>query len=115
MIEASQSAVFASYLIRFRPYHQSYARFLQYWLRSDAYWELVRARSAGTTRVSLNANILRGFPLVVPTNPALDAFRQTVHSLRARVIANVEESCAIADHRDTLLTLLMRVGQIAKH
>ena len=69
MIEEDQQAVFASYLIRFRPLQKRYARFLQYWLRSDAYWELVQERGAGTTRLSLNAKVLSVFPLVVPTNP----------------------------------------------
>ena len=58
MIEEEQDAVFASYLIRFRPKKKCYERFLQYWLRSDDYWELVNGRGAGTTRVSLNAKVL---------------------------------------------------------
>ena len=49
MIEENHEAVFASYLIRFRPIQGQYARFLQYWLRSDSYWKLVRGREIGTT------------------------------------------------------------------
>ncbi len=55
-------AVFASYLIRFKPIQSRHARILQYWLRSDAYWQLVRGQATGTTRVSLNAKVLSRFP-----------------------------------------------------
>ena len=107
MIEESQCAVFASYLIRFRPLQRRYGRLLQYWLRSDPYWELVRGRGAGTTRVSLNAKVLSEFPLVVPPEPLLDAFGSQVGDLRGRVVANVEESRILAAQRDSLLSKLV--------
>ena len=107
MIEEDQQAAFASYLIRFRPLQERYARFLQYWLRSDAYWELVRERGAGTTRVSLNAKVLSGFPLVVPTDPPLDQFSDKISSLRSRVVSNTKESYALAAQRDALLPKLV--------
>ena len=107
MIEEEQQAVFASYLIRFRPIHKRYARLLQYWLRSDVYWALVRERGAGTTRVSLNAKVLSEFSLVLPPGPLLDAFGQQVDGLRARVVANVKESRDLASQRDALLPALV--------
>ena len=107
MVEEEQSAVFASYLIRFRPIQKRFARFLQYWLRSNAYWELVRGRGAGTTRVSLNAKVLSGFLLVVPTDSLLDAFGEQTNSLRFRVVANSKESRILAVLRDTLLPRLI--------
>ena len=114
VIEEERDAVFASYLIRFRPHHQRYGRFLQYWLRSDEYWQLVQERGAGTTRLSLNAKVLSGFPLVVPPTAVLDAFGTTVGSLRARVVSNAAGSDALAAQRDALLPRLvsgeLRVG-----
>ena len=114
MVEEDRDAVFASYLIRFRPTHERYARLLQYWLRSDAYWELVTGRGAGTTRVSLNAKVLSEFPLVVPSASLLDAFGAQVGSLRTRVVANAEDSRILAAQRDALLPRLVsgdvRVG-----
>ena len=103
MVEEDRDAVFASYLIRFRPKDERYARLLQYWLRSDAYWELVIGRGAGTTRVSLNAKVLSEFPLVVPSTSLLDAFGVQVGSLRTRLVANVEESRILAAQRHALL------------
>ena len=107
MVEENRDAVFASYLIRFRPTHERYARLLQYWLRSDAYWELVTGRGAGTTRVSLNAKVLSEFPLVVPSTSLLDAFGAQVGSLRTRLVANAEESRILAAQRDALLPRLV--------
>ena len=111
MIEEDREAVFASYLIRFRPTYDRYAHFLQYWLRSDAYWDLVTGRGAGTTRVSLNAKVLSEFPLVVPPTPLLDAFGAQVGSLRIRLVANAEESRILAAQRNTLLPGLVS-GQL---
>ena len=107
MIEEEQPAVFASYLIRFRPIHKRYARYLQYWLRSDAYWELVRGRGAGTTRLSVNAKILSEFPFVAPTNAVLEQFGEQMDSLRSRIVINTKESQALAALQGVLLPKLV--------
>ena len=107
LIEEDQEAVFASYLIRFRPLHMRHARLLQYWFRSSMYWALVLGRGAGTTRVSLNAIVLSGFPLVVPTTSVAEAFEEHITSLRARVVANASESRTLAVLRDALLPKLV--------
>ena len=107
MTEGQHDAVFASYLIRFRPLHPRFARFLQYWLRSDDYWELVSGRGAGTTRVSLNAKVLRDFPLLVPPGPLLEAFGNHVGGLRDRVVANADDSRTLTSQRDALLPRLV--------
>jgi type I restriction enzyme S subunit len=107
MIEEDVEAVFASYLIRFRPVDLHYCRFLQYWLRSEAYWDLVGARGAGTTRVSLNANVLSGFHMAFPPTSVADAFRSQINPLRARVVANVTETETLSTLRDALLPKLI--------
>ena len=107
MIEEVRDAVFASYLIRFRPVHVRYSRLLQYWLRSDAYWELVAGRGAGTTRVSLNARVLSGFPLVIPTRALMDDFRRRIDCLRARIVSNTIQSRTLVAQRDAMLPKLM--------
>ena len=107
LIEEDQKAVFASYLIRFRPVHAWHAHLLQYWLYSSMYWDLVFGRGAGTTRVSLNAKVLSEFPLVVPTTLVAKVFGKHVSSLRARVITNVSESRGLVVLRDALLPRLV--------
>ena len=107
MVEEDQDAVFASYLIRFRPIDKRHARILQYWIRSDGYWDLVRGRSAGTTRVSLNAKDLSGFPLVVPSESLTSKFSKHVSRIRASVVANAAEMQTLTSLRDTLLPKLI--------
>lgn len=107
MIEEDREAVFASYLIRFRPIDRVHARILQYWLRSDKYWELVMERSTGTTRANLNAKVMSDFPLVVPSAPISEAFNKYINSIRTRVVKNALESHSLKTVRDTLLPELM--------
>ena len=107
IIESEKDAVFASYLIRFRPEHERWARYLQYWLRSSAYWDLVRGRQMGSTRATLNAKVLADFPLVAPSTEILDSFSEQATRLRDLVVANVEESQTLAETRDALLPKLL--------
>jgi type I restriction enzyme S subunit len=102
LIEETVDAVFASYLIRFRPQRHGLARYLQYWLRSDSYWSAVRSAQSGTTRANLNAKVLGGFGLVVPPADAHRLFDQFIGAFRGRVVANVQDSLRLAALRDTL-------------
>lgn len=107
MIEEDADAVFASYLIRFSLEDMEYNRYIQYWLKSSAYWGLVTSRSAGTTRINLNAKVLGAFPVVLPDHAVASAFRETIDSLRSRVVDNVEQSRTLAALRNTLLPKLI--------
>ncbi len=107
LIEEGADAVFASYLIRFRPIKLEYSRYLQYWLRSSEYWDLVNARSAGTTRVSLNAQVLGAFQLVVPSENVAVTFQNAIDTIRSKVNSNVKESNTLASIRDALLPKLL--------
>ncbi len=107
LIEEVVDAVFASYLIRLRPLQQELGRFLQYWVRSDHYWNLVRSRQSGTTRANLNAQLLSAFPLTLPDTRVLRAFSGQVDPLRDKVVGNRCESRDLADIRDNLLPKLI--------
>lgn len=106
-IEAGPEAVFASYLIRFRPVDHRFGRFLQYWLRSSTYWDLVRGRGAGTTRSTLNATTLSRFPLVVPPVEVASEFARRVELLRDRLVLGIDENGTLSRIRDSLLPKLM--------
>ena len=107
LVEEDVEAVFASYLIRFKPIETHHARLLQYWLKSDAYWQLVTGQAAGTTRVSLNARVLSQFPLVVPPDSVASAFAEAVGALRDRLVRSARETESLAALRDTLLPKLV--------
>ena len=110
LIEENRSAVFASYLIRFRPLDQVADRFLQYWLRSDAYWDLVAGRRTGTTRANLNAKTIAGFPLILPPRDVLISFRELISSLRSSVVENSTQSYTLESLRNRLLRQLIGHG-----
>ena len=107
MIEDDVEAVFASYLIRFRPRNVTYGRYLQYWLRSDSYWSIVAARSSGSTRASLNAKVLAAFDVLVPPEAVVRTFGQKVDALRSKLTGSVGESGTLAALRDALLPKLI--------
>ena len=107
LVEEDVEAVFASYLIRFRPVEDRNARLLQYWLKSDAYWNSVRGQAAGTTRVSLNARVLSLFPLVVPPDGVASTFAAVVGALRDRLTQSATEMQVLARLRDALLPKLV--------
>ena len=103
LVEDGERAVFASYLIRFRPVRSAHGRFLQYWLRSRSYWDLVEGRFSGTTRKTINAKQLSTLPLVVPSLPVAQAFQSRVDPFRAEVVANCKSSTILGHLRDVLL------------
>jgi len=107
LVEDTPRAVFASYLIRFRPLDPTYGRFLQYWLRSPLYWELVHGRKTGSTRATLNAQMLSDLPLTVPGKGVAAAFRTIIDAWRHKVVHNVHNSSTLAALRDALLPKLL--------
>ena len=111
LVEDDELAVFASYLIRFRPFAPAFARFLQYWLRSRGYWDLVSGRFSGTTRMNINARQLRSLPLVVPSGDAVETFASQINTLRAFVVSRAKETSCLTQVRDTMLPKLVR-GEI---
>jgi len=107
LIEEGVNCMFAFYLIRFRMLDKGFDRFIQYWLRSAQYWNLVAGRGAGTTRTSLNAKVLSAFVLVAPPASAAGTFSEMIDPLRSAVVGNVAESFTVATARDTLLPKLL--------
>lgn len=81
-IENDVNAVFASYLIRFKPKMEGYGRYIQYWLRNSDFWDQAIGSSMSTTRVSLNAESLSNFQLVIPEYKASTLFTQIVQDYR---------------------------------
>ncbi len=107
LIEEHVNAVFASYLIRFRPRAVMFQRYLQYWLRSDFYWQLVKSRQSGTTRANLNAQVLGTFAILLPPSGLLVEFTRIAEALRNDLVVNVHQSNTLAALRDTLLPKLI--------
>ncbi len=61
LIESPPEAVFASYLIRFRPKPRINRRFVSYALQTSDYWRQVRSGTAGIAVPNVNASKVRAF------------------------------------------------------
>lgn len=60
------NAVFASYLIRFKPFKDINPKFLEFFLRSDSYWRSISEFSAGIAVPNVNASKLASLKLALP-------------------------------------------------
>ena len=107
LFEEDMKMMLSSYLIRFKPIGRCHARLIQYWLKSDAYWRLVKGQAAGTTRVSLNAKVLSSFSLVIPHAAVAREFAAVVDPVRYRLVKNAAEMQRLESIRDTLLPKLV--------
>jgi type I restriction enzyme, S subunit len=79
-------AVFASYLIRFRPSSEIDGRYLGYFLRSRAYWAQIAAATAGITLANVNAKKLSA--VKIPVAPRRE---------QGRIVAAIEEQFSRLD------------------
>lgn len=69
-IVGAPEAVFASYLVRFRPNPDVVLpAYLAYTLQSDGWWDYVEAVRAGTVQPTLNATLMAGFTFPLPPMP----------------------------------------------
>jgi len=61
--------VFASYLIRFRPYENVDTQYVAYYLQHPAYWEFINEQSSGIALANVNARKLEALQIpLAPTN-----------------------------------------------
>ena len=80
-------AVFASYLIRFRPLDNIPSEFIGLFLRSESYWAAVRDDSAGIVVDNINASKLAALELPLPPLAEQHRLVETIEKLLKRVSA----------------------------
>lgn len=78
LIEHAERAVFASYLIRYRPKVEP--RYVYYWLQTNAYWSQIVDNTAGIAVPNVNASKLDRIPIPFPD-------RET----QRRIVARIDE------------------------
>ncbi len=75
------------------------------WTRENL--ELILGNANGTTFLEISKANFRPLKCLVPPRQILDCFGRLVEPLRARVVANLQESVTLANVRDTLLPKLL--------
>ena len=105
--DLEEPAVFASYLIRFRPRDEATGKYIQYVGRSTSYWDYLAGIASGSAQQNVNAPALAAFRLALPPAPVLDAFSNQVSRLRGCGHAALRESRTLAELRDLLLPKLL--------
>jgi restriction endonuclease S subunit len=67
LVKNPEKSVFASYLIRFRPYSPVLNKYLSYFLNSSKYWESISEKSLGIAIPNVNASKLK--QITIPIAP----------------------------------------------
>ncbi len=114
IIEEEVNAVFASYLVRLKTQSLAHSYYIYGFLKSDFYLEYVEGAKSGSVQSNMNAKVIVGAYLVVPSPPVIERFLASILPIRKRLAANVRHSQTLASMRDTLLPKLisgeLRVG-----
>jgi type I restriction enzyme S subunit len=76
LIKSAPRAVFASYLIRFRPSDHVDARYVAYFLQTPNYWKLIESNAVGIAMQNVNAKKLAAIP--IPLAPLPEQLRIVV-------------------------------------
>lgn len=82
-------------------------RYLSQVYLEPSFVDMVEAYALGTTRPSLNTELLLSFEFLLPSSALQQRFADIVAPLDARLQNNVDESRTLADLRDTLLPKLL--------
>jgi type I restriction enzyme S subunit len=107
IIEEEIDAVFASYLVRLKTASLAHSYYVYGFLKSDLYSEYAEGAKSGSVQANMNAKVIVGAKIVVPSEKAMEFFYRVVRVLRKRLTANVHESNTLATLRDTLLPKLI--------
>ena len=91
--------VFASYLIRIVP--RSNAKYVCNFLQTNLYWGQISEKAQGTTRLNVNANVLKN--LIIPLPPLAEQQRivDRIESLFSKLDGAKEKAQAVVDSFET--------------
>lgn len=102
-------AVFASYLVRFRPKNVIDRRYLAHFLKSPAYWQQVHTLSSGIAMPNVNARKMRAVEMPLPSSDRQHEIARRLDEqttqLAAAEAALVRASVGIRRYRQVLIEL----------
>lgn len=79
--------------------------FVLFWCRENM--DLILGNANGSTFQEISKSNFRPIPVIVPSEPILDAFRERTEPLYRHIVENERESRTLAQLRDTLLPKLI--------
>jgi type I restriction enzyme S subunit len=82
------AAVFASYLIRFQPYDETLAHYIEYFLRSEEYWSQISDFTAGIAIPNVNASKLEQLDIPLPPECEIKRIIDKLDSLFDKIETN---------------------------
>ena len=77
------------------------------WAWCAANMEMIKGNAGGSTFPEISKSVLRGLPMLRPSEPVLRAFDAATAPLIYRLLLAVEQSATIKTLRDTLLPRLI--------
>lgn len=80
--------------------------FILNWLKDNM--EEIIGRANGTTFLEISKSNFRPMPIFIPSHEKMEKFVKTAEPLYQKMVANLKESRALANLRDSLLPKLMR-------
>jgi type I restriction enzyme S subunit len=107
IIEETIDAVFASYLVRLTTKSLAHSYFVYGFLKSDLYQVYAKGAKSGSVQANMNARVIVGPDLVVPSPVVIERFLEAVLPLRKRLAASVREAHTLAALRGALLPKLI--------
>ena len=100
-------AVFASYLVRLRPFEPSQALYIYYFLCSPEYRAYSAGAMQGSVQKNMNAKVIVDTQIALPGEESLTEFNAFVSPIRSQIQQMLSENATLKAVRDTLLPLLM--------
>lgn len=98
-------AVFASYLIRLIP--KISAKFITFYLQSGLYWGQISEKSQGTTRLNVNANVLKTLMFPLPPLEEQKRIVEQIESMFVKLDEAKEKVQEALDSSDIRMTSIL--------
>ena len=110
LVENPPSAVFASYLIRFRPLPVINEYYLAFFLKSSFYWNTISVQKTGSTLPNVNATKLKRIPVPLPPLPEQRAIAHVLGVIQEAKAARQRELELERERKAALMDHLFSYG-----
>ena len=110
LIKNPPKAVFASYLIRFRPLPMIDEDYLSFFLKSSFYWNTILAEKTGSTLPNVNATKLKRIPVPLPPLPEQRAIAHVLQTIQEAKSARQRELALERERKAALMDHLFSYG-----